>query len=102
MQGQTSIEEEYCNAESFHITVASAYGLKFLYGAVHPFCLAVVASHAKGIDDTLLMTVKHFNDLGNLWNPGIQCTLSPHHIKRECLSPVQLAPDDITDQRTVP
>ena len=44
MQRQVAIEEEYSNAESLHIAIASANGLQFLNGTVHPFGLAVVAT----------------------------------------------------------
>lgn len=97
MQRQSAIEEEYSNAESLHIAIASANGLQFLNGTVHSFGLAVVAPHAESIDDALLMTVEHFDDLGYLWDIGSQRTLTPHHVKRKRLSPVQLAFDDITE-----
>ena len=97
MQRQVAIEEEYSNAESLHIAIASANGLQFLNGTVHPFGLAVVAPHAESIDDALLMTVEHFDDLGYLWDIGSQRTLTPHHVKCKRFGPVQLAFDDITE-----
>ena len=97
MQGQSTIEEKHCNAESLHIAVPSAYGLQFLNGAVHPLCLAVVASHTKSIDDTLLMAVKHLDNLGDFGYSGIQGTLAPHRIERECLGSVHLASDDVSE-----
>ena len=97
MQRQSAIEEEYSNAESLHIAIASANGLQFLNGTIHPFGLAVVAPHAESIDDALLMTVEHFDDLGYFWDIGSQRTLTPHHVKRKRLGPVQLSFDDITE-----
>ena len=81
MQRQAAIEEEYSNAESLYIAIASANSLQFLNGTVHPFGLAVVAPHAESIDDALLMTVEHLDDIGYFWDIGNQRTLTHHSSK---------------------
>lgn len=96
MKFKSSMKKEYCDAESFHISISSSDGLQFLNGTVHSLSPTIALVEFEGIEDTSFMTVKHIDYFCNFWDMSSLSSLPPHQIEDEHLGTLTLGLDDIT------
>ena len=97
MKFKPSMKKEYCDAESFHISISSSDGLQYLNGTVHPLSPTITLVEFEGIEDTSFMAVKHIDYFCNFWDMSSLSSLSPHQIKDEHLGMLTLGLDEITE-----
>ena len=97
MKFKPSMKKEYCDAESFHISISSSDGLQFLNGTVHSLSPTIALIEFEGIEDTSFMTVEHINHLCNLRNISSLCPLPPHQIEDKHSGMLTLGLDNVTE-----
>ena len=97
MKFKSSMKKEYCDAESFHISISSSDGLQFLNGTVHSLSPTIALIEFEGIEDTSFMAVKHIDYFCNFWDMSSLSSLSPYQIENEHLSMLTFGLDNVTE-----
>lgn len=97
MKFKPSMKKEYCDAESFHISISPSDGLQFLNGTVHPLSPTIAFVEFEGIEDTSFMAVKHIDYFCNFWDMSSLSSLSPHQVENEHLGMFTFGLDNVTE-----
>ena len=97
MKFKPPVKKEYCDAESFHISISSSDGLQFLNGTIHSLSSAIAFVEFECIENTSFMTVEHINHFSDFGNMSSLCPLSPHQIEDKHLGVLAFGFDDITE-----